>query len=261
MTLVCSICGGTGFCEAKVLWPDLIEAWQLDRAEADYIDRQQGCACAACGTNLRGVALGDAIRQAIGTTLPLREAVEGGLFDEWAILDVNGAPGVSSTMASISGYIRGDYPGLDLHDMPYEDAGFDLIFHSDTLEHVANPVRALEECRRILRPGRRLCFTAPIIVARMSRSRAGLPSSWHGNTETAEGDLLVRNEFGADLWTKVLSAGFTDVALNQVDYPSGIAISAWNTAPAVRFKSKPIDVVDQLSPELHVAAPDRGPYD
>src|SRR5208282_3830755 len=42
-----------------------------------------------------------------------------------------------------------------------------LVIHSDTLEHVERPVRALEECRRVLAPGGRVCFTVPIIVGRL----------------------------------------------------------------------------------------------
>jgi len=232
VTLVCSICGGSEFDDNKVLWPELISAWQLDERETGYIDRQQGCQCRGCGTNLRGVALGDAVRQAVGTTLPLREAVERGLFDGWRVLDVNGTPGVSAVLAGLPFYERGDFPGTDLHALTHEDGRFDLVIHSDTLEHVAHPVLALEQCRRVLRPGRRLCFTAPIIVDRLTRGRAGLPPSWHGDPTTGADDLLVHSEFGADLWTYVLAAGFTDVALNQVDYPCGIAISAWNTPPA-----------------------------
>ena len=237
MTVICSICGGRDFQDAKVLWPALVSAWQLDSAETDYIDRQQGCACLACGANLRGVALGNAIRQAVGTTLPLKQAVECGLFNGWRVLDINGAPGVTPVMANLPRYERGDFPEVDLHDLPYEDARFDLVFHSDTLEHVVDPTRALAECCRVLRPGKRLCFTAPIIVGRLSRSRAGLAPSWHGDPTTGADDFLVHSEFGADLWTTVLSVGFTDVALNQVDYPCGIAISAWNTPPVAQWWS------------------------
>lgn len=61
---------GKSFTSSKLLWPSLIAEWQLSEAEAAYIDKQQGCGCGDCGANLRVVALGDAVRQAVGTRLP-----------------------------------------------------------------------------------------------------------------------------------------------------------------------------------------------
>jgi SAM-dependent methyltransferase len=68
-----------------------------------------------------------------------------------------------------------------MHALSYGDKSFDLIIHSDTLEHLERPVRALEECCRILGPGGRVCFTVPIIVGRLTRGRAGLAKSYHGD--------------------------------------------------------------------------------
>lgn len=84
--------------------------------------------------------------------------------------------------------------------LPLEADSFDLILHSDTLEHVPQPLLALAECQRVLRPGGTLCFTIPIIVGRLSRSRAGLPPSYHGGSTTGAVDFMVHTEFGADAW-------------------------------------------------------------
>ena len=227
--LICSVCDAREFNDTKVLWSELIAEWQLTKAEVDYIDRQQGCHCAACGTNLRGNALGHAIRQAMGTNLGLQAAIQSGAFDNWRVLDLNGLPGgLSVILQSLPHYVRRDFPEIDIHRLPFDDGSFDLVLHSDTLEHVAVPVLALQECRRVLVPGRRLCFTAPIIVGRLTRSRAGLPPSYHGLPGENAGDFIVHHEFGADLWTIVFEAGFSDLAMSQVAYPSGIAISAWD---------------------------------
>lgn len=102
----------------------------------------------------------------------------------------------------------------------YPSGTFDIVIHSDTLEHVPNPVHALSECRRVLKPGGALCFTVPIIVGRMTRDRAGLPKSYHGDPTTATDDLIVRTEFGADAWTYVMEAGFNRVTIHAVGYPA-----------------------------------------
>lgn len=230
-TLLCSICGCSTFQDQTVLWPELVAEWQLAEHERQYIDKQQGTSCTDCGASLRIVALGNAIRAIVGTQLPLRQAIETGLFANWRVLDCNGAEGISTVLASLEGYRRADYPDYDLRNLPFEAGSFDLIVHSDTLEHVEHPVRALEECRRLLAPTGRLCFTIPIVVGRLTRSRAGLVPSYHGDALSAREDFVVHTEFGADAWTLVHQAGFSSLSLHQVDYPSAIAISAWSEVP------------------------------
>jgi len=246
--LTCSICGGRDFANHKVLWPALIAEWQLTQDEASYVDRQQGCVCTACGTNLRGIALGDAVRQFFNTELPLQDAVQTGSFDSVRFLDANGVPGLSAVFSKLPNYLRRDFPGIDLQALDFGDASFDLIIHSDTLEHVPQPRLALEECRRVLAPSGRLCFTAPIIVGRMTRNRAGLPPSYHGQATDEAADYVVHSEFGADLWTLVLAAGFSDVALNHVDYPAAVAISAWDAVSA-QPSARSTDDVEAASAE------------
>lgn len=153
--------------------------------------------------------------------------MQGGVLDHLRILDLNGAEGLSVTLSALPGYRRGDYPEVDMHDLPFEDGSYDLVIHSDTLEHVSDPVKALKECRRLLAAEGRLCFTVPAIVGRLSRSRQGLAKSYHGNPEDGRDDFLVHTEFGADAWCYVMRAGFTKLTLNQVNFPAALAITAW----------------------------------
>lgn len=231
-TLVCSICGGLEFRESPVLWPELVTEWQLSVDEVAYINRQQGCACNTCGANLRVIALGNAIRSYAQTPLSLRGAIAQDVFSEWRILDCNGAEGISTEFSILQNYRRVDYPEYDMRSLPFSDGSFDLVVHSDTLEHIEHPRAALEECRRLLSPNGRLCFTVPMIVERLSRSRSGLAPSYHGDASAMRDDFLVHTEYGADAWTSVLRSGFSNVSMTQVEYPSGIALSAWNI-PAV----------------------------
>ena len=251
--LICSNCGGTQFGVFEVLWPELSAAWQLSAEEIAYVNDQQGRHCKSCGANLRAMALGDALRRVFGTERCVREYVGAPPDRPPRILDVNGIPAVSDTLAGLPGYVRADYPTVDLHQLPYADGSFDLVVHSDTLEHVGHPIRALEECRRVLTPGGHLCFTIPVIVGRLSRSRAGLAASHHGSPGTEADDFLVHTEFGADAWTFPLRAGFTDVSVVQIDYPSALAFIC--RAPGIKpqpagASSQPssvgdVDVYDQ----------------
>lgn len=57
-------------------------------------------------------------------------------------------------------------PGLDyvcdIAKMPVPDASYDLVFCSQTLEHVPNPVPVLREFHRILKPGGQAWLSAPL---------------------------------------------------------------------------------------------------
>jgi SAM-dependent methyltransferase len=225
--LRCSVCGGTAFTRRAVLWDSLIAEWQISRAEADYIDRQQGESCNACGANLRSIALADAVRSFLGTRAPLREAAQSAAGRALSLLEINEAGTLTPVLRQFGGYVFGAYPELDMHAIPYPAGVFDLVIHFDTLEHIPNPVHALSECRRVLKPGGALCFTVPIIVGRMSRDRNGLPRSFHGGPSSAPDDLLVRTEFGADAWTYVMAAGFNRVTIHATSYPAATAFAAY----------------------------------
>ena len=224
--LKCSLCGGDRFVFSEVLWNDLVVQWQLSGEEAAYINEQQGRQCARCRASLRVIALGDALRDAWSTRLLLGEFVRTPEAASLRVLDINGCEGLSGLLSAMPGYVRADYPAVDMHALPFESGSFDTVVHSDTLEHVARPIRALEECRRVLSEGGRLCFTVPVVVGRLTRSREGLPKSHHG-TQSAGDDLVVHTEFGADAWTAAVRAGFGRVMFNHVAYPAATAISAW----------------------------------
>jgi SAM-dependent methyltransferase len=41
----------------------------------------------------------------------------------------------------------------DITDLPFDEGQFDVVFSSSVLEHLVEPVKALSEMRRVLRPG------------------------------------------------------------------------------------------------------------
>ncbi len=42
---------------------------------------------------------------------------------------------------------------MDIHDIPFDENSFDVVFCNHVLEHVDDDIRALEEMKRILKPG------------------------------------------------------------------------------------------------------------
>jgi SAM-dependent methyltransferase len=221
----CPCCGGTELRSAPVLWPELIREWELSAEEVAYVDRQQGTACSSCGSNVRSMTLARAITRAFGFDGLLSAFVEGpGLPLE--VLEVNPAGNLTQFLSRLPNHRLGAYPEVDLRRLPFPDGAFDLVVHSDTLEHVDGAVEALRECHRVLRPRGACVFTVPIIVGRLTRGRGALGPSYHNNSSERDPALLVRTEYGADAWTQVLEAGFTECTIVARDYPAGLALAA-----------------------------------
>src|SRR5262249_32785744 len=100
---------------------------------------------------------------------------------------------------------------------------FDLVVHSDTLEHVPHPVRGLSECRRVLKPGGFCAFTVPPIVGRVTRARGGVPPRYHGSPRHAAGHLGPTPS-GAAAWKHVLLAGSAECRIVASEYPAPLAL-------------------------------------
>lgn len=220
----CPVCGGIRFISAKVLWPKLICEWQLTPAEVDYINRQQGISCASCGNNMRAMALANATMDAFSFKGTFANFCTSGL--SLRVLEINRAGNLTGFLRQLSEHTLIEYPKFNMQELDIPTGVYDLVIHSDTLEHVPNPVRGLSECHRVLKIGGNCIFTIPIIVDRMSRDRAGLVPSYHGSSDVSAQDQIVCTEFGVDFWKIVLGAGFRFCGLQSFEYPAALAVVA-----------------------------------
>ncbi len=223
---LCPACGRREFNFQKILWPQLVEEWDLGPGEADYIDLQQGFRCANCKNNLRCMTLAAAITRAFGFNGNLEDFCRTDpRIRALHVIEVNPAGTLSHYLELLPRYQLHCFPQLDLQQMSFDDSSIDVIIHSDTLEHVPNSRAALKESQRVLKPGGRLFYTVPIVVGRMSRSRRGLPASYHGKPGSPRADYAVQTEYGANFWCEIFEAGFQDVSLTSLMFPASVAIS------------------------------------
>lgn len=220
----CPVCGESDFLDSYVLWPELIKAWQLSDNEVAYINRQQGFHCKHCLNNLRAMGLSAAILRECGFQGTLEKFCL--TSNKVSILEINTAGNLTRFFNMMPAHKLIEYPQFDMLNLNIESESFDMVIHSDTLEHVPNPERALSECLRVLRNDGKCIFTVPIVVNRMTRSRIGLAPSYHGQSGVPAGDQIVCTEFGADIWQTVLQAGFQSCEIFALEYPSALVMIA-----------------------------------
>jgi len=150
-----------------------------------------------------------------------------------SILEVNEAGQITQYLHHLRGHVLCKYPEVDIQKLPYSDSTFDIVIHSDTLEHVMDPILALKECGRVLKPDGYCIFTIPMVIDRVSKSRAGLPPSHHGSVEQNGDDYIVCTEFGADAWKYAIRAGFSEVRIYSLEYPAAQSLLCKKTRKAL----------------------------
>lgn len=222
----CTVCGGADLTSNKILWAELISDWELSPEEVEYIDVQQGYTCKGCGANFRSMNLAAAMMNLFkfsGTFTKFSEWAKDGAIS--GVLEINSAGSLTPLIERLNGYRLVTYPEVDMQNMRgISDDSFQLVVHSDTLEHVPSPIKALEECRRVLKSGGYLLYTIPIIVGRMSRRRDALPPSYHGDSSNPRPDHLVVTEYGADAWCQLFQAGFKEISMFSLSFPHSVVL-------------------------------------
>ena len=143
---------------------------------------------------------------------------------ELKILELNEAGNLHQFLRNHPGHLLGEYPKVDMTALPFDDLTFDIIVHSDTLEHVDRPIVGLRECLRTLKRGGACIFTVPIIVDRMTIRCNGRPPSYPGSMDERSETLRVRTEYGCDAWRDLVQAGFSDCRMFWLDYPAASAL-------------------------------------
>lgn len=224
--LACPVCGGIEFSNREVIWQELSQDWQLSPHELAYINRQQGYICVTCANNLRSMSLASAILTAYSFSGTLLQFVESDIGKQLRVLEINEAGNLTSVLNRMPNHTLVHYPEHDMTSLVFKSESFDLVLHSDTLEHVQNPLAGLAECCRVIKKPGRCIFTVPIVLGRLTHSREGMKQSFHGSYSTNYSNMLVCTEYGADVWKYVIESGFTQVSLHCLEYPAGIAIES-----------------------------------
>ncbi len=214
---LCSVCGA----ETRFVRNSWVLSRELRRSWPDgFVDRES-MLCGDCGSSRRIRLLAAALLSLYAETArSVRELVTEDRFRSLDVAEVNAVGRMHPFVAPHPRLTSVEYPEQDLQSLTWEDASFDLLLTSDTLEHVPDLDAALGEIRRVLRSGGRHVFTVPV-DPRLSatRSRAGLPEQHHGRgggpyaLVTRKADLLAHWDIAPDLPARMREAGFETEAL------------------------------------------------
>lgn len=224
LPLNCPLCGGGSFTFLEVLWEELVAEWELTTTEEEYINYQQGYICEGCNSNLRIMTLGQQILDHFNYQQNFEMFLNTELFNKLSILEIGDAGSLRHFIDFIDGYKFTNFSKESF--IEHEDQSFDLLIHSDVLEHIHDPVQALKECRRVLKQNGVLFFSIPILVDKPTRSRDGLENSYHLPNAEDDPTQLVLTEFGNDFWKLLFQAGFSNVELKSITYPCSVTIKA-----------------------------------
>lgn len=201
----CTQCGSREFQFRQVLDDHLASTWGLTPRQRSLFDRREGHFCAHCGMSRRVRMILWSIRRLFPDLRPTQ------------ILHLNQINGLSGVLKESRDLVETCYDSSrpigvecqgfinqDMQQLQFEDARFDLVVHSETLEHLHQYDRALAECHRVLKPGGIQIYSVPLIKRRLTRRRSrldaggnavnSLPPSYHGLGQ----DYQVVWEFGGD---------------------------------------------------------------
>lgn len=226
----CSVCGyhGKDFQMREIINHDLYIKWNLDKKLKKKFDLRESSNCPSCGNSARTRALASSIL----ISKPLNNVV---MLKQWVseankiglhVAEINACGKLHDTLkdlrylsyseymiagnplSNLSNWIKGIYH-QDIQNLSYTNSSFDLVLHSEVLEHVSSPSLAIRQCKRVLKKDGICLFTVPLIMSRRSRTKAKnigkkiiyLSSpSFHGSGEP---DNLVYWEFGKDIIKKL----------------------------------------------------------
>lgn len=110
----------------------------------------------------------------------------------------------------------------DLQQLTYPNASFDLVTHTEVIEHVPDDARAFAHLHRVLRPGGLMLCTVPLFDQDHTLERARLhdgtlehihPPVYHVDPWQRSAGILAFRDYGRDILHRMAAAGFVDTRI------------------------------------------------
>ena len=240
----------------KPIDEDLAKSWNLTQRQRARFNIREGYCCPNCEGNLRAQSLASALimlyTKKDKSIKNINDVINYINFKNLKVAEINGCHKLHDKLKLIKNISYSEYGSKestvkseDIQRLSYDDDSFDLIIHSETLEHVPQPEIAISELRRVLKNEGVCIFTIPLIINRKTKKRAILDSNkkikylegkaFHGYGRK---DCLVYTEFGLDFINENYISIFQK---NPKFFNYVLIISKYN-----KFISKRINKIDKL---------------
>ena len=245
----CPVCGAKlVLLSRRIKGEKLVQEWKLDSRWENLFNQREGEICISCGASLRVRQLSLAfvrwMNNKYGTSCKSASEIasnaNNGLI---RLAEINSCGALHKMLSKLPQLAYSEYGPdnikvrhEDLLKLTYPDKSFDLVLHSDTIEHAPDVDRALSELLRILKPGGATIFSTPIVrdgratvvraILDQGEIKHLLPPSYHGGSYQATSEYLVCYEFGRDLLGKIEKAGFQLDVMEHDSNPAAMTLLA-----------------------------------
>jgi SAM-dependent methyltransferase len=238
----CNVCGASG--RPFFDFPDL----KL-RREHRIGELRETLQCRHCRATMRHRTLAAGLLRVVSQRLgrpvaTIREAVAADMAD-LRILDSDALSPISALARSLPGYVISSFRpqrpfdveleprhyNVNLEQMGFPSAQFDLVLTSDVMEHVRDVDAAHAEIARVLVPGGVYVFTVPydpecakqhlLVDTHGREDRFLVPPQYHG--DPLSGGILAYRVFGRALFDDLAALGFM-VEFLDVDAPESLIV-------------------------------------
>ncbi|MFN6189445.1 MAG: class I SAM-dependent methyltransferase [Planctomycetia bacterium] len=242
----CPICGARLLLLRRpVIGRALAAQWRLSQDWIAHFEQREGEICLGCGGSLRVRQLADTVCVWLKTKGAaegsLMAACKGSIVRGLAVAELNACGAAHKAFRMIPGLAYSEYEPAnsrvcheDILELSYADELFDLVVHSDTLEHVPDVHAGLAELHRVLKPGGATIFTVPIVsdgrqtIVRAERVNGQLvyhkERSFHGGSYQSTQQYLVCYEFGSDFEDAVREHGFNVEVHKSTTNPAVVSL-------------------------------------
>ena len=211
MGKICESCGEVrSYRHSLPIDDHLAETWGLSTRLRSGFNVREGDICTHCGAIKRAQSLAAGIiKSSVGFgARSLKVWVQVANDRNLQVCELNACHELHNILLGLENLTYAEYgtdSQQDIEDLTYKDKSFDLVLHSETLEHVGNPGKAMDECRRVLKKDGLVLFTTPVIWSRKTRCRAKRVNGSIKYLETPSyhaqpsDDYLVFYEYGRDI--------------------------------------------------------------